>query len=63
MIKKYSRVTPQEIILFHQIFAECHNYSEVARQTGRSRETIKRYVGLKNKPNVLQYTTHQLIVQ
>lgn len=57
-----TRVTPQEIVLFHELFAECHNYAEVARQTGRSASTIKRYVGMKNKPNVLQYTTHQIIV-
>ena len=57
-----TRVTPQEIVLFHKLFAACHNYAEVARQTGRSASTIKRYVGMKNKPNVLQYTTHQIIV-
>jgi len=55
------RVTPQEIILFHEIFAECHNYAEVARRTGRHPSTISKYIGLKNKPTVLQYTTHQLI--
>lgn len=56
------RVTPQEIILFHQLFAECHNYAEVARRTGRSASTVSKYIGLKNKPDVLQYTTHHLIV-
>lgn len=57
------RVTPEEIILFHQLFAECHNYAEVARKTGRSANTIAKYIGLKNKPNALQYTTHQIITQ
>ena len=55
------RVTPEEIVLFHELFAECHNYAEVARRTKRSASTISKYIGLKNKPNVLQYTTHQVI--
>ena len=57
------RVTPEEIILFHKLFDKYHNYSEIARITGRSRSTISRYIGLKNKPNVLQHTTHIVITQ
>ena len=57
------RITPEEIKQFHRIFAECHNYAEVARQTGRSASTVRKYIGMKNKPNVLQYTTHQVLIQ
>lgn len=56
------RVTPEEIIRFHELFTQCHNYAEVARQTGRSAKTVSKYIGMKNKPTVLQYTTHQIIV-
>lgn len=55
------RITPEEIILFHQLYAECHNYAEVGRKTGRSASTIARYIGMKNKPTALQYTTHRII--
>ena len=57
------RVTPAEIVLFHKLYSQYHNYAEVARQTGRSASTIAKYIGLKTKPNVLQYTTHQIIIQ
>ena len=55
------RITPEEIILFHQLYAECHNYAEVGRRTGRSASTIARYIGMKNKPTALQYTMHKMI--
>lgn len=57
------RVTEAEIILFHKLFDEYHNYAEVARRTGRSASTISRYIGLKNKPNIMRHTTHRAIVK
>lgn len=57
------RVTTEEIILFHKLFDECHNYAEIARRTGRSRSTVSYYIGLKNKPTALKHATHLMMVK
>lgn len=54
------RVTPEEIITFHKLYAKYHTYAEVARQTGRSAGTVAKYINLKNNTAVLNYTMHQV---
>lgn len=39
-----ARVTQDNIIEFNKLYAECHNYSEVARRTGFSASTVRKYV-------------------
>jgi hypothetical protein len=41
----YKRITPQEVKEFHRLYAIHGTYAEVARITGRSASSVKRYVG------------------
>lgn len=54
------RITPEEILTFHKLYAQYHTYAEVARITGRSASTVSRYINSKNNPAVLNYTAHQV---
>ena len=48
------RVTPQEIVIMHKLYAKLGNYAAVGREMGRSASTISKYVQMKGVPqNVL----------
>ena len=38
------RVTPEEIVEMHRLYAKYGNYAEVGRQMGRSGSTVSKYV-------------------
>ena len=38
------RVMPEDILKMNEIYYECNNYSEVARQTGFSPSTVRKYI-------------------
>ncbi len=40
-------VTPEQVKLFHKLYAEHGSYAEVARRTNRSASTISRYINMK----------------
>lgn len=42
------RITPQEVIEFHRLYKQYGSYAEVARRTGRSASSVRRYVGGEN---------------
>lgn len=44
------RVTAEEIRAFYKLYAQCQNFAEVARLTGRSASTVARYIKLQNAP-------------
>lgn len=44
------RVTPQEIVEMHRLYAELGNYVAVGRKTGRSGSTVAKYVQMKGFP-------------
>lgn len=39
------RVSPAEVKEFHRLYAIYGTYAEVARRTGRSASSVRRYVG------------------
>ena len=39
-----SKVTADNILDFNKRYYACHNYSQVARETGFSASTVKRYI-------------------
>lgn len=45
-----SKVTAENILDFNQRYFACKNYSEVARQTGFSPATVRKYVDKNWKP-------------
>lgn len=44
------KVTLQDIKKMNEIYYNCHNYAEVARQTGWSAATVKKYIDKNYKP-------------
>ena len=42
------RITPQEVMEFHRLYKIYGSYAEVARRTGRSASSVRRYVGGEN---------------
>ncbi len=38
------KVTNEDIIRFNEIYAQCGTYAEVARQTGWSASTVRKYI-------------------
>lgn len=44
------RVTPQEIVEMHRLYAELGNYAAVGRKIGRSGSTVAKYVQMKGFP-------------
>jgi len=45
------RITPAEVKEFHRLYKIYGTYSEVARKTGRSESSVRRYVsGMQLKP-------------
>lgn len=42
------RITPQEVMEFHRLYKKYGSYAEVARRTGRSASSVRRYVGGEN---------------
>lgn len=55
------RVTPQEIVKMQQLYAKLGTYAAVAREIGRSANTVSRYVQMKGVPQNLRLTVNNLI--
>lgn len=51
-----TRVTPQEIVEMHRLYAELGNYAAVGRVMGRSGSTVARYIKMKGTPNIIRHT-------
>ena len=45
-----SKVTDDNIIEFNKRYYACHNYSQVARETGFSASTVRKYIDKNWKP-------------
>ena len=44
------RVTPQEIVQMHRLYAQLGNYAAVGKAMGRSASTLSKYVQMKGVP-------------
>lgn len=44
------RVTPEEIIEMHRLYAKLGNYAAVGRELGRSGSTVSKYLKMENIP-------------
>lgn len=40
----YKRITPEEVAEFHRLYAVYGTYAEVARKTGRSASSVRKYL-------------------
>lgn len=56
------RVTPEEIVEMHRLYAKYGNYAEVGRQMGRSGSTVSKYVKMVGVPQNLKIAVNNLIM-
>lgn len=55
------RVTPEEIVEMHRLYAKYGNYAEVGRQMGRSGSTVSKYVQMIGVPQSIRIAVNNLI--
>ena len=59
-----NRVTSEDILRMNEIYYKTHVFAEVARQTGFSASTVRKYVDTKWKPieleNIIRFDMTQL---
>lgn len=55
------RVTPQEIVEMHRLYALYGNYAEVGRQIGRSGSTVAKYIKMKGTPQIVAHTFKEVV--
>ena len=56
-----SRVTPDEIVEMHRLYAKLGNYAAVGRQMGRSGSTEARYIKMKTTPQIVRHTFAEVV--
>ena len=49
-----AKVTPQDVQIFNEKYYACHNYAQVARETGFSASTVRKYVQKDWTPPVIE---------
>jgi len=55
------RVTPEEIVKMHQLYARYGNYAAVGRELGRSGSTVAKYIKMKNVPEIVKHTFKEVV--
>lgn len=57
------RVTPEEIVEMHRLYAKYGNYAAVGREIGRSGSTVAKYVQMKGVPQSIRIAVQNLSQQ
>ena len=57
------RVTAEEIVEMHRLYAKLGNYAAVGREMGRSGSTVAKFIKLENVPQALRIAVHHLTMQ
>ena len=55
------RVTPQEIVKMHQLYAQLGNYAAVGREMDRSAITVSKYVQMQGVPQNVRIAVNNLM--
>lgn len=55
------RVTPEEIVQMHQLYAKYGNFAAVGRELGRSGSTVARYIRMKGTPEIVKHTFKEVV--
>ena len=55
------RVTPEEIVEMHRLYAKYGNYAAVGRALGRSGTTVSKYINLRGTPDILKHTFKEIV--
>lgn len=56
-----ARVTPEEIVEMHRLYAKLGNYAAVGREVGRSGSTVARYIKMKGTPQIVKHTFAEIV--
>ena len=56
-----ARVTPEEIVEMHRLYAKLGNYAAVGREVGRSGSTVARYIKMKGTPQIVKHTFAEVV--
>ena len=56
-----TRVTPEEIVRIHQLYAKYGNFAAVAREGGRSGCTVAKYIRMKGTPTIVKHTFEEVV--
>lgn len=57
---KRTRVTPEEIIEMHRLYAKLGTYAAVGRELDRSASTVAKYVKMKGVPQNIRIIVENL---
>ena len=55
------RVTPEEIVQVHQLYAKYGNFAAVGRELGRSGSTVEKYIRMRGTPEIVKHTFKEII--
>lgn len=55
------RVTPEEIVQMHQLYAKYGNFAAVGRELGRSGSTVARYIRMRGTPEIVKHTFKEVV--
>lgn len=55
------RVTPEEIVEMHRLYARLGNYAAVGREMGRSGSTVARYIKMSGTPDIVKHTFNEIV--
>ena len=55
------RVTPEEIVEMHRLYARLGNYAAVGRELGRSGSTVAKYVQMNGVPQNMRIAVNNLM--
>lgn len=56
-----TRVTPEEIVRMNRLYNQYGTFAAVARETGRSASTVRRYVRLEGTPQIVKHTFKEVV--
>lgn len=55
------RVTPEEIVQMHQLYAKYGTFAAVGREVGRGGSTVARYIRMKGTPGIVAHTFKEVV--
>ncbi len=58
-----ARVTPEEIVEMHRLYAKYGNFAAVGRKVGRSGSTVAKYIRMKGTPEIVKHTFKEVVRQ
>lgn len=59
---KRTRVTPQEVIEMHRLYAQYGTYAAVGRILNRSADTVAKYIKMQNVPPAIRIAVQSRII-